>query len=60
MGSPRLREKGGVRVIYFYHDPGMPIYLLMIYTKAQREDLSAEARRTIQALTARLKKAYAR
>ena len=23
-------KRGGVRVIYFYHDPGMPLYLLMV------------------------------
>jgi hypothetical protein len=24
-------KRGGVRVIYFYHDPGRPLYLLMVY-----------------------------
>jgi hypothetical protein len=23
-------KRGGVRIIYFYHDPAMPLYLLMI------------------------------
>jgi hypothetical protein len=31
-----------VRVIYFYHDADMPLYLLMIYAKARQEDLSAD------------------
>ncbi|MBV8402467.1 MAG: hypothetical protein JOZ17_27655 [Acetobacteraceae bacterium] len=31
-------KRGGV--IYFYHDPAMPLYLLMIYAKARRDDLS--------------------
>ena len=31
-------KRGGVRVIYFYHDPGMPLFLLMIYAKARRDD----------------------
>jgi hypothetical protein len=53
-------KRGGVRIIYFYHDPAMPLYLLMIYAKARRDDLSPEARRTVQGLVARLKKAYAR
>jgi hypothetical protein len=51
-------KRGGVRVIYFYHDPGMPLYLLMIYAKAQRDDLSPDARRTVQGLVARLKEAH--
>jgi hypothetical protein len=53
-------KRGGVRIIYFYHDPGMPLYLLMIYAKARRDDLSPDARRTVQALVARLKEAYGR
>jgi hypothetical protein len=53
-------KRGGVRVIYFYHDPGMPLYLLMIYAKARRDDLSPDARRTVQALVGRLKEAYGR
>jgi mRNA-degrading endonuclease RelE of RelBE toxin-antitoxin system len=53
-------KRGGVRVIYFYHDPGMPVYLLIIYAKAQHDDLSPDTRRTVQALVARLKEAYGR
>ena len=53
-------KRGGVRVIYFYHDPGMPLYLLMVYAKARRDDLSPDARRTVQGLGARLKEAYGR
>jgi len=53
-------KRGGVRVIYFYHDPGMPLYLLMLYAKARRDDLSPDARRTVQGLVARLKAAHGR
>jgi hypothetical protein len=53
-------KRGGVRVIYFYHDTAMPIYLLMLYAKARRDDLSSDARRTAQGLVARLKQAYGR
>ena len=51
-------KRGGVRIIYFYHDPAMPLYLLMIYAKARRDDLSPDAQRTVQGLVARLKEAY--
>lgn len=53
-------KRGGARIIYFYHDPGMPLYLLMVYAKARRDDLSPDARRTVQALVARLKQAHGR
>jgi hypothetical protein len=51
-----MGKRGGVRVIYFYHAPDMPLYLLMVYAKAQREDLSPDARRAVQALVTRLKR----
>ncbi|SRR5579871_116621 len=47
--------RGGARVIYFYHDPGRPLYLLMVYAKARKEDLSADEKRTIRRLAAALK-----
>jgi hypothetical protein len=53
-------KRGGVRIIYFYHDPAMPLYLLMIYAKARRDDLSPDARRMVRGLVARLKEAYGR
>jgi len=53
-------KRGGVRIIYFYHDPAMPLYLLMIYAKARRDDLSPDARRTVEGLVARLKEAHRR
>jgi hypothetical protein len=38
----------------------MPLYLLMIYAKARRDDLSPDARRTVQGLVVRLKQAHRR
>jgi hypothetical protein len=35
---PGTGKRGGVRVIYFYHDDLMPLYLLLIYAKAEREN----------------------
>jgi hypothetical protein len=32
-----MGKRGGVRVIYFYHDDSMPLYLLLNYAKAERE-----------------------
>jgi len=35
-------KRGGVRVIYFYHNDERPLYLLMVYAKARRENLSSQ------------------
>ena len=34
-------KQGGVRVIYHYHDDSKPILLLLIYAKANQENISA-------------------
>lgn len=49
-------KRGGVRVIYFYYDDNMPLYLLMVYSKAVAEDLSPEGKKTVIALASLLKK----
>jgi hypothetical protein len=33
-------KRGGARVIYFYHDAEMPLYLMTAYAKNARENLS--------------------
>ena len=48
-------KRGGVRVIYFYHDADRPLYLLMVYAKGWQENLSPEEKRTVRKLTAMLK-----
>jgi hypothetical protein len=51
-------KRGGARVVYFYADPCRPLYLLMIYAKARKEDLSAEEKRTVRGLALNLKGRY--
>jgi hypothetical protein len=48
-------KRGGTRVIYFYHDADRPLYLLMVYAKAQQEDLTADEKRAVRALAKALK-----
>jgi hypothetical protein len=49
-------KRGGARVIYFFHDAGRPLYLLMVYAKARREDLTPDEKRTVRALATVLKR----
>jgi hypothetical protein len=48
-------KRGGTRVIYFYHDANLPLYLLMVYAKARQEDLSADEKRAVRKLVGILK-----
>ena len=44
-------KRGGARVIYFFHDMNMPLYLLTAYAKNERENLSQAEINTLQRLT---------
>ncbi|MHB8405681.1 MAG: type II toxin-antitoxin system RelE/ParE family toxin [Gammaproteobacteria bacterium] len=48
-------KSGGVRVIYYYCAPNMPIYALLIYGKNERADLTAEQRKSVAAFAAAIK-----
>ena len=52
---PGSGKRGGARVVYFYHSPERPLYLLMVHAKARKEDLSADDKRRVRMLTALLK-----
>jgi hypothetical protein len=58
-GKAGTGKRGGVRVIYFYHHAGMPLYLLLAYTKAQATTLTPDETRTLTALAAALKQGKA-
>ena len=44
-------KRGGTRVIYFYHNRQMPLFLLTAYAKNQRSDLSQAERNAFRQLT---------
>lgn len=43
-------KRGGARVIYFYHHAERPIYMLLAYAKAQREDMTPDEKRAVATL----------
>ncbi len=55
-GRQGTGKRGGVRVIYYYYDMGSPLYLITVYAKAAREDLTPDEKRTLTALAAELKR----
>ena len=50
-------KRGGARVIYYFHSELMPLYLLAVYSKGERDDLSADDRRELRKLADHLRKA---
>lgn len=50
-------KRGGVRVIYYYHDCDIPIFLLSLYAKNSKENLSAQEKELMRSRIELLKKA---
>ncbi len=48
-------KRGGVRVIYYWFRPDEVIYLLLGYSKTERDDLTADQKRTLKKLIAEFK-----
>jgi hypothetical protein len=57
-GKTGTGKRGGVRVIYFYHNADMPLYLLLAYAKAKASDLTPDEKRTLTALAAAMKQEF--
>ncbi len=53
-------KRGGVRVIYFFYDEGMPLFLLTIFGKGEKENLSKAERNELAKLVKMLIKTYKR
>lgn len=66
-GVRKLRWRGvgkgkskGLRIIYFYHDLNMPLFLLAIYSKGDRLSLTKREERMICVMVEELKEEYSK
>ena len=48
-------KSGGVRVIYYFHSEVMPLYLLTVFGKNERADLTGAERNALDSLVRMLK-----
>jgi hypothetical protein len=53
-------KRGGARVIYFYHNADLPLFLLTAFAKNVQEDISQAARNDFRRLTGLLVENYGR
>jgi mRNA-degrading endonuclease RelE of RelBE toxin-antitoxin system len=49
-------KSGGYRVIYYFYDESLPLYLLTIYGKDRKDDLSSEDRKVLKAIADSIKR----
>jgi hypothetical protein len=50
-------KRGGARVIYYYHSEAAPLFILTVYAKAERDDLSAADLKRYRAMVTLIKSA---
>jgi len=53
-------KSGGVRVIYYYHDDQIPLFLLSVYRKGRKDTLTAQEKATLRELARRIVAVYPR
>ena len=51
-------KSGGARVIYYFQSDEIPIFLLTVYAKSRKTDLTAGERAALRALSKRIIKTY--
>jgi len=51
-------KRGGVRIIYYYHDKNMPIYLFTVYKKNERENITNEEKNMLHKIIKLIVKAH--
>ena len=53
-----MGKRGGVRVIYYYHDERYPLFLLTVFGKSEQSNISKAERNMLAKLTKRLIATY--
>ena len=53
-------KRGGGRLITFFHDAGMPVFLIALYAKNVQSDLDPQQRRAAKAMTDAIRAQYGR
>ena len=53
-------KRGGARVIYYFRDLNMPIYLLALYKKGEKDTLNQKEKKMMELYVAELVRAHSR
>ncbi|ARM35583.1 addiction module toxin RelE (plasmid) [Legionella longbeachae] len=57
-GDSNKGKRGGVRVIYYYYDQSIPIFLLTVYRKNQKDNLTQEEKHIVKSIIGKIVDAY--
>ena len=53
-------KSGGVRIVYYFHSEAMPVYLLTLFAKNEKANLTKAERNALARLVTALKRAHGR
>ncbi len=53
-------KRGGVRVVYYYRDEATPLFLLTVYKKGRKDDLSQAEQKTLGSIIKVIRDHYAK
>jgi len=59
-GTKGRGKRGGYRVIYYFHNPAFPLFLLTVYSKNQKANLTNDERAEFKKLIPILVKTYSK
>lgn len=51
-------KSGGVRVVYYYHNEALPVFLLTVFAKSEKDNLTKAERNTLAKLVRALRDSY--
>jgi hypothetical protein len=51
-------KRGGVRIIYYLHDPSVPVFLLSVFAKNERDDLTKAELNQLRRMAKQIARAY--
>ena len=60
MGFGGRRQAGGARVIYFFYNESLPVFLLALYGKSEKANLTRAERNALAKLVPQLIDGYAK
>jgi hypothetical protein len=56
--KPGMGKRGGYRVVSFYHDEGLPVFLLSVFGKNEKDNLSKAERNDLGVAVKAIAEAY--
>jgi hypothetical protein len=51
-------KRGGVRVLYYYHNQAIPIFLFTVYGKSKKANLTQAERNILKTITSKIVRSY--